>query len=96
MRDRLIALIVAGLQAALCQFFDFCINHEDCPDGVCDDATVSIDKLGDERPGVAIGPGRVQSPSFNFQWDRLSQVAAAAKAFVDELRAFLGLTRVGG
>ena len=86
------ALAIKALQAALCQIFGFCLDQDDCPDGVCDEVLVEIDTLGDESPNVTVAPGTTQAFNFDIQWDRLGDLADAAKVFIAALRAFLGLT----
>lgn len=92
MRDRLISIAVAAIQQLLCQFLEICLNHEDCPDGVCDEARAELDRLDTDRPMVTMSPGTTsQSTGIDWQWDRLSEVSDAIRQLVVALRAFLGL-----
>lgn len=91
-----VALAIKALQAALCQIFGYCSDQEECPDGVCDEVLSSLDKLDEESPSTAMGPGNTQALNFDFQWDQLQNVTQAAVAFINALKSFLGLgPRVG-
>ena len=90
------AIALQALQLALCQFFGFCINQEDCPDGVCDDLLKAVDELGDDAPQAVVSSGRTMAFNFNPDWTRIKPLVDAAMAFVNELRLFLGInSKVG-
>ena len=86
-----VALALKALQAALCQIFGFCLDQDECPDGVCDEVLRDLDSLDEASPGVAMSPEATQALNFDIQWDRLGELTEATKAFVTALRAFLGL-----
>lgn len=89
----LIAAAVKAMQMALCSLFGFCINQEDCPDGVCDDALRSIDSLGDENIEPVVSPEKTRAFDFDIRWDQLKPLVDATVAFIDALKSFLGLSR---
>ena len=91
-----IAAALKMLQMALCQFFGFCIDQEECPDGVCDDTLQAIDTLGDDTPAPTVAPGRLMSSKFEIQWDELECLTTSVKELIKCLRKFLGLDRVVG
>ena len=88
-----IAAAIKMLQLALCQFFGYCIEQEECPDGVCDEAMKAVDTLGEDSPMPTVSPGRLQAARFDIQWDQLDCLVTSVSALVECLRKFLGLDR---
>lgn len=88
----LIAAAIKAITAALCQLFGFCLDSENCPDGVCDDAIEAVNSLN-ESPEPLVG--KPMAFEFNFQWDQLNNLVEATVAFVNALKAFLGMNKVG-
>ncbi|MEM1224590.1 MAG: hypothetical protein AAGJ40_02775 [Planctomycetota bacterium] len=83
-------IAIKALQLALCHFFQICVEQDECPDGVCDDALEAIDSLMDV-PDPTVAAGRVQAFHFNIQWDQLECVVTSVRELVTCLRKFLGL-----
>lgn len=90
-QNLMIALAVKALQSALCQMFGFCINQDDCPDGVCDEALVALDSLDDDSPSTAMSPDKTQALNFEIDWKQLQPLVQATVALIAALKLFLGL-----
>ena len=80
------------IQLALCQFFDFCISQDECPDGVCDEVCQDLDSASEASPPVVMSPGITKVSSVNIKWELLGELAEATRVFIAALRAFLGLS----
>lgn len=94
-KNLLFSAAIKALQVALCTFYGLCMDQEDCPDGICDDALSAIDNLGESSPEPVASPGKAMAFDFNFQWDKLQPLVEATVAVINALKAFLGLNRVG-
>ena len=88
-------LAIKAIQFALCHFLGFCMNQEDCPDGVCDEAAAAVDSLGDDTPQVSVSPVVTQAFLSDFNWSAMSEVATAIVALVEALKKLMGNSRVG-
>jgi len=95
-KNMMIAAAVAVLQRAMCQIFGFCLDHEECPDGVCDPLLSELDSLDDDSPVVTMAPGLTQAPNFDIQWDQINELVQAGLTFIRALRSFLGLSNKVG
>ena len=82
-------LILTVLKCALCQFFGYCTEHDDCPDGVCDDALRAIDSLGEATPPVLMAP-EAPAPLTAIKWD-WSYIEPLTNAVVELVRCIKGL-----
>lgn len=82
--------VIRNLPAILCQFFGFCIDHEDCPDGVCDELMKECDEFGNCTPEPSAT--KPQAFDFNPDWSEFAGLVSAAREFVAALQRFLGLT----
>ena len=82
------------LQVALCQFFGFCLDQEDCPDGVCDELMQECDEFGKCTPEpTMVTP---QAFDFNPDWSEFSNLVEAARTLIASIKRFLRLeSRVG-
>ena len=90
-QNLMIALAVKAIQAALCQILGICIDSDDCPDGVCDEALRAADSLDEVSPGVAMSPESTQALNFDIDWTQLQPLTQAIVALIEALKAFLGL-----
>ena len=86
--------VLKNLPAILCQLFGYCIDHEECPDGVCDEIIKQCDEFGECVPEPSAT--KLQAFDFNPDWDELKPLVDAALAFVDALRRFIGVKRPVG
>jgi hypothetical protein len=88
----LIAAAIKAIMAALCQIYGFCLDQDECPDGVCDEAIKAIESL-DEAPQPTVT--KPMAFDFDIQWDKLQPLVAATVELINALKAFLGLNKVG-
>lgn len=89
-------LILKAVQLALCQFFNFCLDSDECPDGVCDDALDALDKITEETPPLMVAPGKTMAFGIgDIDWGQLENVVNATVALATALKAFFGINRVG-
>jgi len=88
----LIAAAIKAIMAALCQIYGFCLDQDECPDGVCDEALQAIESL-DEAPQPTVT--KPMAIDFDIQWDKLQPLVAATVELINALKAFLGLNKVG-
>ena len=84
-------LAIQAVCAAMCQFFGFCCEDEQCPDGICDELFTELDGLGDESPAVTVSPARTQAFEFSPDWAEFQGLVECAIEFVQRLRRFLNL-----
>ena len=84
--------VLKGLQWALCQFFGWCMEQEDCPDGICDEVMGEVRNLSVPDP-TSPSP---QSFAFDIQWDQLECLVTCTRELIACLRKFLGLDRSVG
>lgn len=83
-----------AIQWALCNFLKICIEHDDCPDGVCDEALLAIDGVEDDSPPVKAASGNVQSVGA-IDWSYMPAFADAVVALIAAAKGLFGLNRVG-
>lgn len=87
------------LQAALCQFFNFCMSQSDCPDGVCNEVVAKLQNFDTEvkeAPTVSVTP-MVAADVRKLDWSRLQKITEIVGLLIVELRLFFGIdtNRVG-
>jgi hypothetical protein len=91
-KQMLLTLAIKAFHAAICQFYGYCLEDENCPDGVCDDALDALDSLDADTPQPVVKPGVTQSFDFAIDWEQLKPLVDATVLFVTTLKAFLGLS----
>lgn len=87
-------LVMVAIQAALCHFLGYCMNQEECPDGVCTEAAKAVDSLGAEMP--AADPTVTQAAFPQWNWSAIQEVADAITTLVAALQKLFNKTPTVG
>jgi len=88
-------LLIKAIQVALCQLYGLCLNQPECDGEVCQPALDALDDLDTQMPAATMAPTKLTALDFDFQWDKFDPLVKATVEFINALKAFLGLNRVG-
>lgn len=89
-KQLIINAILQSLPQILCQIFGYCLEQEDCPDGVCEPLIDELEAIQTGSPLMSANPANVSSSGFAMDWSKLPEAIDAVRAAVKALLALFG------
>jgi len=79
----------------LCQFFGICLQHFNCPDGVCESTIAKIEALEDKAKGVSVSgdPSKVSVMAPVQDEDQFKKIAEHAYLLVYHIFVYFGVIK---